>query len=95
MKKILEEHGRGIVTEDFSEEQMIERLRAITVDEIMSYKGNSHKAAPLYHYARSEFLIRRWVRKCLGTTEGGSGTRSAGEGVDTPEAIRYCPGRAA
>ena len=88
MKKIVEEHGLGIVTGDFSEEQMIERLRAITVDEIMSYKGNAHKAAPLYHSERSEALIRSGVRKCLGTTDVGSGPRSTGVGVDSPEAIR-------
>ncbi len=45
MKKLVEKYDCGIVSRDFDPRSLAEDLNKLTVEEIMRYKGNSHKAA--------------------------------------------------
>lgn len=45
MKRLVEKYDCGVVSRDFDPRSLAEELNKLTVEEIMKYKGNSHKAA--------------------------------------------------
>jgi UDP:flavonoid glycosyltransferase YjiC (YdhE family) len=49
MKKIVDEEGLGVVTSEFSVEEMARKLNQLSADDVMSFKRKSCEAAKKYN----------------------------------------------
>ncbi|MDM4015029.1 hypothetical protein [Roseiconus lacunae] len=66
MKRIADEGGFGIVSEDFTVESMAKKLNQISVEEVAVLKQAAVKAAPRYCSQKSAELIQENVKALVG-----------------------------
>ena len=59
MKKIVNEEGLGVVTSEFSVEEMARKLNQLNADDVMSFKRNSCEAAKKYNVNAGIAHIRK------------------------------------
>lgn len=69
MARVANNYECGVVADDFTLEAMAEKLNRLTREEIMRFKENSHKEAPLLCAEANRKLVLRIVRDLL---EGGA-----------------------
>lgn len=65
MKRLLDEHDLGVVSENYSVEELASLLNALSVEDIARFKENSHVAAQTYNANDSLEKIKRGVEHCL------------------------------
>lgn len=65
MKNILETYELGVVSKDYSVQQLAERINSLTSEDINIYKENSNKAANILHSDISKQQIIQGVKNCL------------------------------
>jgi hypothetical protein len=63
MKKIVEKYDCGIVSKDFSPISLARELNRLSVEDILHFKENSHKAAQELNAERNAKRIRQIVRE--------------------------------
>lgn len=76
MKKIVEQYGCGIVADDFEPKSLAAMLNALTVEKLMYYKLQSHKAAAVLNAdtagARVKSIVREVIHNAVEQREKGS-----------------------
>ena len=65
MAKVVNEYNCGIVSEDFTVESMARKLNALSTDDIVEYKMNSHKAAGYLCAEKNKDMLLNIVEKLL------------------------------
>ena len=65
MAKVVNEYNCGIVSEDFTVESMARKLNALSTDDIVGYKMNSHKAAGYLCAEKNKDMLLNIVEKLL------------------------------
>ena len=65
MAKVVNEYNCGIVSEDFTVESMARKLNALSTDDIVAYKMNSHKAAGYLCAEKNKDMLLNIVEKLL------------------------------
>lgn len=73
MKKIIDRHECGIVADDFEPKTLASMLNALTVEKLMYYKHQSHKAASILNAdtagARVKDIVRELISKATDERE--------------------------
>ncbi len=59
MARLVEQHGLGVVSPDFTPERMAQRLRELSKELIEAYKLNAHTAAPLLSAEENAHRLQR------------------------------------
>lgn len=65
MKKIVDEEGLGVVTSEFSVEEMARKLNQLSADDVMSYKRKSCEAAKKYNANAAIAHIREAAERLI------------------------------
>ncbi len=65
MAKVVNEYNCGIISEDFTVESMARKLNALSTDDIVKYKMNSHRAAGYLCAEKNKDMLLNIVEKLL------------------------------
>lgn len=65
MAALVRQHDLGVVSDTFEVKNFAEKLNALTAEEIMRFKQNADKIAPLYCAERTEEAIQQLVERTL------------------------------
>lgn len=66
MEKVVRKHQLGVVSDDFTPQSLARSLNALTLEDIVNFKQNSHHAARELSALRNQELLLRTVKEMTG-----------------------------